>query len=62
MTLFFTSQPYLMNMWTIRDCTKAPVTGGNFVDLVQKGFYNNMDIQRSDGFVVQTGDARNREN
>lgn len=34
----------------------APVTGGNFVDLVQKGFYNNMKIQRSDGFVVQTGD------
>lgn len=34
----------------------APVTGGNFVDLVQKGFYNNMQIQRSDGFVVQTGD------
>ena len=26
------------------------------MDLVQKGFYNNMKIQRSDGFVVQTGD------
>lgn len=36
--------------------TKAPVTGGNFIDLVQRGFYNNMKIQRSDGFVVQTGD------
>mmetsp|Transcript_12189 Transcript_12189/g.35694 ORF Transcript_12189/g.35694 Transcript_12189/m.35694 type:complete len:183 (+) Transcript_12189:1137-1685(+) len=34
----------------------APVTGGNFVDLVQKGFYDKMQIQRSDGFVVQTGD------
>jgi cyclophilin family peptidyl-prolyl cis-trans isomerase len=34
----------------------APVTGGNFIDLVQKGFYDNMEIQRSDGFVVQTGD------
>jgi peptidylprolyl isomerase len=33
----------------------APVTGGNFVELVKNGFYNNMDIQRSDGFVVQTG-------
>ena len=32
------------------------MTGGNFVDLVQKGFYTNMKIQRSDGFVVQTGD------
>ena len=34
----------------------APVTAGNFVELLQKGFYNNMQIQRSDGFVVQTGD------
>jgi len=34
----------------------APVTGGNFIDLVDKGFYNKMLIQRSDGFVVQTGD------
>jgi peptidylprolyl isomerase len=34
----------------------APVTGGNFVELVSKGFYNNMKIQRSDGFVVQTGE------
>lgn len=35
----------------------APVTAGNFVDLVKRGFYDNMEIQRSDGFVVQTGDA-----
>jgi len=34
----------------------APLTGGNFVDLVQRGFYDGMKIQRSDGFVVQTGD------
>ena len=34
----------------------APITGGNFIDLVNKGFYTNMMIQRSDGFVVQTGD------
>lgn len=33
----------------------SPITGGNFVELVNKGFYNNMAIQRSDGFVVQTG-------
>lgn len=37
---------------------KAPVTGGNFIDLVKKGFYDNMDIQRSDGFVVQTGNPK----
>jgi len=34
----------------------APITGGNFVELVSKGFYTNMAIQRADGFVVQTGD------
>merc|ERR1719506_3558522 len=34
----------------------TPLTAGNFVDLVKKGFYNGMAIQRSDGFVVQTGD------
>jgi len=34
----------------------APITSGNFVDLVQKGYYTKMAIQRSDGFVVQTGD------
>eukprot|EP00908_Phaeocystis_cordata_P010272 Transcript_21119.p1 GENE.Transcript_21119~~Transcript_21119.p1 ORF type:complete len:440 (-),score=200.53 Transcript_21119:143-1366(-) len=35
----------------------APLTSGNFVDLVRRGFYDGMKIQRSDGFVVQTGDA-----
>jgi len=43
-------------MKMIIDGFTAPVTGGNFVDLVEKGFYTNMKIQRSDGFVVQTGD------
>ncbi|KAL7512963.1 hypothetical protein ACHAXN_010068 [Cyclotella atomus] len=45
-------------MKMIIDGYAAPVTSGNFIDLVQKGFYNNMDIQRSDGFVVQTGDPK----
>lgn len=40
----------------VADGYNAPVTAGNFIDLVQRGFYNNMEIQRSDGFVVQTGD------
>lgn len=43
-------------MKMIIDGYTSPVTGGNFVELVDKGFYNNMAIQRSDGFVVQTGD------
>lgn len=45
-------------MKMIIDGYAAPVTSGNFIDLVQKGFYNNMDIQRADGFVVQTGDPK----
>lgn len=44
------------NLVMIVDGYTTPVTSGNFVDLVEKGFYNNMEIQRSDGFVVQTGD------
>eukprot|EP01038_Epipyxis_sp_PR26KG_P006442 gene6442-8863_t len=39
------------------DGYNAPITGGNFIDLVQNGFYNGKSITRSDGFVVQTGDA-----
>lgn len=45
-------------MTMVIDGFTAPVTGGNFVDLVQKGFYNKMEIQRSDGFVVQTGEPK----
>jgi len=43
-------------MTMVIDGYAAPVTSGNFVELVEKGFYTNMKIQRSDGFVVQTGD------
>lgn len=45
-----------LDLKMIIDGYTAPVTAGNFVDLVQSGFYNGMHIQRSDGFVVQTGD------
>ena len=30
-------------------------SAGDFVDLVKRGFYDGMEIQRADGFVVQTG-------
>mmetsp|Transcript_59768 Transcript_59768/g.142224 ORF Transcript_59768/g.142224 Transcript_59768/m.142224 type:complete len:498 (-) Transcript_59768:92-1585(-) len=33
-----------------------PLSAGNFIDLVDKGIYKDMPIQRADGFVVQTGD------
>eukprot|EP00741_Cyanophora_paradoxa_P008715 tig00001371_g8437.t1 len=38
------------------DGYSAPITAGNFVDLVQRGFYDGLDITRSDGFVIQSGD------
>jgi len=48
----------VINLKTVIDGYTAPITGGNFVDLVQRGFYDGMKVQRSDGFVVQTGDPR----
>merc|ERR1719379_68680 len=47
-----------LNLAMVIDGFTAPITAGNFLDLVDKGFYNNFKIQRSDGFVVQTGDPK----
>jgi peptidylprolyl isomerase len=39
------------------DGYSAPVTAGNFVDLVQRGFYNGLEfIRAEDNYVLQTGD------
>jgi hypothetical protein len=35
---------------------RPPSRPPQFLDLVQRGFYDKMEIQRADGFVVQTGD------
>lgn len=36
---------------------QMPITGGNFVDLVKKGFYNGIIFHRViDGFMIQGGD------
>ena len=43
-------------MLVVLDGYNAPVTAGNFLDLVQRGFYTGMEVQRNDGFVVQSGD------
>ena len=43
-------------MTIVLDGLNAPVSSGNMVDLVQRRFYDGMEIQRADGFVVQTGD------
>ena len=40
----------------VLDGYNAPVSAGQFMDLVNKKFYDNMEIQRADGFVVQYGD------
>jgi peptidylprolyl isomerase len=41
----------------IVDGYSAPVTAGNFVDLVQRGFYNKLPFTRAeDSYVLQVGD------
>ena len=44
------------------DGTKAPITAGNFVDLVQRGFYDGLTFHRvvkqPSPFVAQGGDPR----
>ncbi|MEG3987994.1 peptidylprolyl isomerase [Microcoleus sp. S28C3] len=47
------------------DGTNAPLTGGNFVDLVERGIYDGVMFHRvvrqPDPFVVQGGDPRSRD-
>ena len=39
------------------DGYSAPVNGGNFVDLVQRGFYDGLDFNRAEDFyILQAGD------
>jgi peptidyl-prolyl cis-trans isomerase B (cyclophilin B) len=41
------------------DGDNAPITAGNFVELVQKGLYNNLNFHRVEpAFVVQGGDPK----
>ena len=36
---------------------QAPITAGNFIDLVERGFYNGLSFHRYEpGFVIQGGD------
>jgi cyclophilin family peptidyl-prolyl cis-trans isomerase len=42
------------SLTVVLDGYNAPVSAGNFVDLVQRKFYDGMEVQRSDGFVVQS--------
>jgi peptidylprolyl isomerase len=49
-------------MQAVIDGFSAPVTGGNFIDLVQRGFYDDMEfIRAEDYYVLQTGDPKGPE-
>jgi cyclophilin family peptidyl-prolyl cis-trans isomerase len=38
---------------------KAPITAGNFIDLVERGFYDGLKFHRYEpGFVIQGGDPK----
>lgn len=44
---------------TVVDGYNAPLTAGAFVDLVQRGFYDNLPFNRAEDFyVLQTGDPK----
>jgi cyclophilin family peptidyl-prolyl cis-trans isomerase len=48
--------PQTVLLTLVLDGYNAPVSAGQFMDLVQRKFYDGMEVQRADGFVVQTGD------
>jgi peptidylprolyl isomerase len=50
------------NLTVVVDGYSAPVTAGNFVDLVQRGFYDGLEfIRAEDNYVLQIGDPPGRE-
>lgn len=50
------------NLTIVVDGYSAPINAGNFVDLVQRGFYNGLDFSRGgDDFVIQSGDPQGEE-
>jgi peptidylprolyl isomerase len=47
------------NLTVVVDGYSAPVTAGNFVDLVQRGFYNGLEfIRAEESYVLQIGDPQ----
>ena len=50
------------DLTVVVDGYSAPVTAGNFVDLVQRGFYNGLEFTRSEeSYYLQTGDPVGKE-
>ena len=47
------------DLTVVIDGYSAPVNGGNFVDLVDRGFYDGLDFNRAEDFyIVQAGDPQ----
>ncbi len=45
------------NLAIVVDGYSAPINGGNFVDLVKRGFYDGLDFNRAEDFyILQAGD------
>lgn len=53
--------PVTRTMTIVLDGYNAPVSAGCFLDLVNKQWYDGMEIQRADGFVVQTGKPEGKQ-
>jgi peptidylprolyl isomerase len=50
------------DLTVVVDGYSAPVTAGNFVDLVERGFYNGLEFTRSEeSYVLQTGDPPGKD-
>ncbi len=50
------------NLTVVVDGYSAPVTAGNFVDLVQRGFYNGLEFTRSEeSYFLQSGDPPGKD-
>lgn len=45
----------------IVDGYNAPVNAGNFVDLVQRGFYDGLEFYQSQDYILQVGDPPGQE-
>lgn len=51
------------NLTIVVDGYSAPVNGGNFIDLVQRGFYDGLDFNRAeDYYILQAGDPPGEAN
>ncbi len=48
-------------MTMVADGYSAPVTAGNFIDLVERGFYDGLGFVPSEDYVLQVGDPPGKE-